>query len=230
MIDTTKAHPPIVDRATWEEKRDELLPKEKEATKLLDEVAAQRRRLPMTEMPNYTLMGKDGPVTFIDLFGGRSQLIIHHFMFQPGWDAGCPSCSDDADNAIPHLAHVGPYDLSLARVSRAPIDKLLAYSKRMGWDVPWYSSLDSTFNQDWGWTNAQGREAPGFSAYLQLDGRPYLTYRAQARGVEILSSIAGHLDIAPYGRQERWQDVPEGWPQGDVFTKVRRHDEYEQEP
>ncbi len=229
MIDTTKAHPPIVDRATWEEKRNELLPKEKEATKLLDAVAAQRRRLPMTEMPNYTFMGKDGPVEFIDLFEGRSQLIIHHFMFQPDWDAGCPSCSDDADNAIPHPAHFGPYDLSLVRVSRAPIEKLLVYSKRMGWDVPWYSSLDSTFNQDWGWTNHQGNEAPGFSVYLQLNGQPYLTYRTQGRGVEILSSIAGHLDVAPYGRQEGWQDVPGGWPQGDVFTKIRRHDEYEQE-
>ncbi len=226
MIDTTTAHPPIVDRATWEEKRSELLPREKEGTKLLDALAAQRRRLPMTEVPNYTLKGEDGPVRFIDLFAGRSQLVIHHFMFHPDWAAGCPSCSDDADNAVPHLAHLGPYDLSLVRVSRAPIEKLLAYSERMGWAVPWYSSLESTFNQDWGWTDAQGGEAPGFSVYLQLNSRPYLTYRTQGRGVESLSSIAGYLDVVPYGRQERWQDVPEGWPQTDVFTKVRRHDEY----
>ncbi len=226
MIDTTKAHPPVVDRATWEEKRSELLPKEKEATRLLDALAAQRRRLPMTEVPNYTLTGEDGPVGFIDLFAGRSQLVVHHFMFHPDWAAGCPSCSDDADNAVPHLAHLGPYDLSLVRVSRAPTEKLLAYSGRMGWAVPWYSSFESTFNQDWGWTDPQGGEAPGFSVYLQLGGKPYLTYRTQGRGVEGLSSIAGYLDVAPYGRQERWQDVPEGWPQADVFTKVRRHDEY----
>lgn len=229
MIDTTKAHPPIVDRATWEEQRSALLPKEKAATRQLDEVAALRRRLPMTEIPNYTFMSQDGPVQFIDLFAGRSQLIIHHFMFRPDWTAGCPSCSDDADNAIPHLAHFGPYDLSLVRVSRAPIEKLTAYSNRMNWHVPWYSSLHSTFNQDWGWTTDQEQEVPGFSVYLQVHGRPYLTYRTQGRGVEILSSIAGHLDIAPYGRQEKWQDVPAGWPQDDVFAKIRRHDEYAEE-
>ena len=227
MIDTTKAHPPVVDRAIWEAKRAELLPAEKEVTHLLDRVAAQRRRLPMTEVPNYTFVGQDGPLTFMDLFAGRSQLIVHHFMFQPEWDAGCPFCSDDADNAIPHLSHFGPYDINLVRISRAPIEKLLAYSGRMGWSVPWYSAHDNTFNQDWGWTNEKDQDKSGFSVYLQLNGKPYLTYSLQARGVEILSSISVHLDITPYGRQEQWKDVPAGWPQDDTFSKTKRHDEYE---
>jgi predicted dithiol-disulfide oxidoreductase (DUF899 family) len=171
---------------------------------------------------------EDGPMTFIDLFAGRSQLIVHHFMFDPNWHQGCAFCSDDADNGVPHLAHFRPYDISFVRISRAPIDKLLAYSERMGWSVPWFSSHDCTFNQEWGWTIPNGGEAAGFSVYIQVEGKPYLTYVTKDRGVELFSSIAGHLDITPYGRQEKWQAVPLGWRQDDTFTKIRRHDEYEQ--
>lgn len=227
MIDTAHAHPPIVDREAWTAARDALLPLEKAGTRVLDAIAAQRRRLPMTEIENYTFEGEGGPVTFLELFAGRSQLIVHHFMFDPAWAQGCAFCSDDADNAVPHLAHFAPYDISFVRLSRAPIEKLLAYSARMGWTVPWYSSGGTTFNQDWGWTRPGGGEVSGFSVYLQLEGRPYLTYRTEARGVELLSSIAGHLDLTPYGRQEAWQDVPAGWPQDDTFTKIKRHDEYD---
>jgi predicted dithiol-disulfide oxidoreductase (DUF899 family) len=228
MIDTSKAHPPIVDRESWQAARVGLLSLEKVATHLQDVVAAARRRLPMTEVQNYTFQSEHGPVTFMDLFANRSQLIVHHFMFDPSWEQGCAFCSDDADNCVPHLAHFQPYDIRFVRISRAPLDKLLAYSRRMGWSVPWFSSHDCTFNQDWGWTKPQGGEVSGFSVYLQLEGKPYLTYQTRARGVEILSSIAGHLDITPYGRQETWQEVPPGWPQDDSFTKIRRHDEYEQ--
>ncbi len=227
MIKTNAAHPPIVDRATWTQARKALLPLEKIATRLNDVVAAERRRLPMTPVKNDTFMGDNGPRTLIDLFGGRSQLIVHHFMFNPAWDQGCPFCSDDADNAIPHLSHLGPYDISLVRISRAPIEKLQAYSTRMGWTVPWVSAHHTTYNQDWGWTDSEGGEISGFSVYLQVNGVPYLTYETRGRGIESLSSIAGHLDLTPYGRQEAWQDVPTGWPQGDVFTKIKRHDEYE---
>ncbi|ULH16977.1 DUF899 domain-containing protein (plasmid) [Deinococcus sp. KNUC1210] len=226
MIDTSAAHPPIVDRDTWSQARQALLPLEKSATRLNDAVAAQRRRLPMTPVENYTFIGADGPVTLIDLFAGRSQLIVHHFMFDPGWEQGCAYCSDDADNAIPHLAHFAPYDVSLVRISRAPIEKLQAYSTRMGWTVPWVSAHDTTYNQDWNWTQPEGGEVSGFSVYLQVNGVPYQTYETRGRGIEILSSIAGHLDIVPYGRQELWQDVPAGWPQAEVFTQIRRHDEY----
>ncbi|GGR20107.1 DUF899 domain-containing protein [Deinococcus ruber] len=227
MIDTALAHPPIVSREQWTQARDALLPLEKAETRLRDAVAAQRRRLPMTEVANYTFMGKDGPLSFLDLFAGRSQLIVHHFMFEPAWEQGCVFCSDDADNAVPHLSHFGPYDISFVRLSRAPIEKLTAYSARMGWSVPWVSAHDCTFNQDWGWTRPGGGEVSGFSVYLQLDGRPYLTYRTEARGTEPMSSIAAHLDITPYGRQETWQDVPTGWPHHDTFTRTKRHDEYD---
>ncbi len=227
MIDTSQAHPPVVDRDQWDRARDDLLSLEKVETRLRDAIAAARRRLPMTEVPNYSLDGPDGPITFMDLFAGRSQLIVHHFMFSPTWNQGCAFCSDDADNCVPHLAHFQPYDISFVRMSRAPIEKLQAYSARMGWTVPWYSSGVSTFNGDWGWTNEKGGEVSGFSVYLQLNGRPHLTYLTRARGVELMSSIAGHLDITPYGRQETWQDVPPGWPQAEAFTKIRRHDEYE---
>ncbi|MFC4452306.1 DUF899 domain-containing protein [Deinococcus sonorensis] len=226
MIDTTAAHPPIVDRERWTQARDALLPLEKAETRLRDAVAAQRRRLPMTEVSNYTFEGEGGPVRLLELFAGHSQLIVHHFMFDPAWTQGCTFCSEDADNCMPHLAHLGPYDVSLVRVSRAPIEKLLAYSARMGWTVPWVSAYGCTFNQDWGWTRPGGGEVSGFSVYLQLEGRPYLTYHTQARGVELLSSLAGHLDLTPYGRQETWEDAPPGWPQTPPFTRIRRHDEY----
>lgn len=226
MIDTRAAHPPIVDRSAWLQAREALLPLEKVETRLHDAVAAQRRRLPMTPVDNYTFMGHSGPVTLIDLFAGRSQLIVHHFMFDPVWDQGCPFCSDDADNAVPHLAHLGPYDVSLVRISRAPIEKLQAYTARMGWTVPWVSAHDTSYNQDWHWTDPEHGEVSGFSVYLQVNGVPYLTYETRERGTELMSSIAGHLDITPYGRQETWQDVPVGWPQDSVFTKIKRHDEY----
>lgn len=227
MIDTTTAHPPVVDREDWHAARDGLLGLEKVATHLQDSIAAARRRLPMTEVENYTFQGENGPVTLMDLFNNRSQLIVHHFMFDPSWAQGCAACSDDADNAVPHLAHFQPYDISFVRISRAPLDKLLAYSRRMDWAVPWFSAHENTFNQDWGWTKPGGGEVSGFSVYLQLRGKPYLTYQARARGIEIFSSIAGYLDVAPYGRQESWQEVPPNWPQEEVFTKLRRHDEYE---
>uniref|UniRef100_UPI0028699079 DUF899 family protein n=1 Tax=Deinococcus sp. TaxID=47478 RepID=UPI0028699079 len=202
MIDTAAAHPPIVNRAAWTAARDALLPLEKAGTRLRDAIAAQRRRLPMTPLENYTFVGRDGPVTLIELFADRSQLIVHHFMFDPAWSQGCAFCSDDADNTVPHLAHFGPYDISFVRISRAPSEKLQAYSGRMGWTVPWVSAHDNTFYQDWGWTRPGGGEVSGFSVYLLHGGMPYLTYRTEARGIELMSSIAGHLDITPYGRQE----------------------------
>nr|WP_280527596.1 DUF899 family protein [Deinococcus humi] len=122
------------------------MPMEKIATRLRGVVAAERRRLPMTPVENDTFMGDSGPVKLIDLFAGRSQLIVHHFMFSPAWDQGCPCCSDAADNAILHLAHLRPDDISFVRISRAPIEKLQAYSTRMGWTVPWVSTHDTTYN------------------------------------------------------------------------------------
>lgn len=224
MIDTTAAHPDVVSREEWEARRSDVLAAEKAQTKALDRLNARRRRLPMTPMDNYRFDGANGPVTLLDLFNGRPQLIVQNFMFDPDWDAGCPSCSNLADSA-PHLSHFGPYDVAIARISRAPIDKITAYNARMGWDAPWVSSLNSTYNQDWGWTADDG-EVPGVSCYLQLDGQPYLTYSTSGRGVEPLSSQVGYLDSTVYGRQESWEDSPAGWPQTNPYQKTRRHDEY----
>ncbi|GGL72212.1 hypothetical protein GCM10010840_07900 [Deinococcus aerolatus] len=207
------AHPPIVDRASWQRRRDAILNLEKAATRLSDSIATQRRFLPMTEVENYVFMGEDGPITLTDLFGGRPQLIVHHFMFQPEWERGCPACTYGADNSKLHLPTLHAADISFVRISRAPIEKLQAYGQEKGWDVPWYSSFSNTFNRDWGWTGEDGGERPGYSAFLMVDGRPYLTYSTSGRGVENLIGIYGYLDIVPYGRQEAWQDVPEGWPQ-----------------
>lgn len=178
----------------------------------------------MTPVDDYVFTGRDGPVRLVDLFAGRAQLVVQHFMFDPSWDEGCPSCSNLADN-VPHLAHFGPYDLAFARISRAPIEKLLAYSERMGWDAPWVSSFDSTFNDDFGWTR-DDQEIPGVSVYLRLGEDVFQTYVTEGRGVEILSGFVGYLDVSPYGRQEAWEDSPPGWPQTPAHERNRRHDEY----
>jgi len=219
------AHPPVVSRDEWQTRRDSLMAEEKQLTRQSDEVNASRRALPMTPVENYTFEGADGPVSLIDLFGDRSQLIVQNFMFHPDWDAGCPSCSNLADN-VPHLSHFGPYDVSFARISRAPIDRIAAYSTRMGWSAPWVSAFNSSYNQDWGWTQLDGSEVPGVSFYLRVDDRPYLTYVTDGRGVEPLSAMAGYLDRTIYGRQEAWESSPTGWPQDEPYRRNRRHDEY----
>ncbi|GGJ46715.1 DUF899 domain-containing protein [Deinococcus roseus] len=207
------AHPPIVDRETWQQTRSSLLKLEKASTRMQDAIAAQRRRLPMTRVDNYAFQGNAGPVTLVDLFQNRSQLIVHHFMFHPDWTAGCPHCTHFAENGTPHLTDLARGDASFVRISRAPIEKLLAYQQQKGWSTPWCSSFESTFNQDWGWTSADGGEVPGISVFMLQDGVPHLTYSTSGRGVESLSSFFGYMDLLPYGRQESWQDVPPGWPQ-----------------
>ena len=218
------AHPQIVDRAEWQHAADEQLAREKELTKQGDKVTAARRRLPMTPVDNYAFAGPDGPVTLLELFGDADQLIIQHFMFHPDWDAGCPHCSNLADS-LPHTAHFAPYGIGFVRVSRAPVEKLQAYSERMGWREPWVSSNGNSYNQDWGWTVDDG-EVPGVSFLLKVGDQAYLTYSTVGRGVEPLSSEAGYLDRTIYGRQETWEDSPAGWPQTEAFSKTRRHDEY----
>lgn len=223
-IDTISVAPPVADRAVWQAARDEILQLEKDATHAADRAASARRALPMTPVQDYTFDGVDGPVRLSELFGGRSQLIVQNFMFDPDWDAGCPSCSNLADS-VPHLAHFGPYDIAFARISRAPTEKLAAYNERMGWSAPWVSSYRNTYNRDWGWTDDDG-EIPGVSVYLRCGDGVFLTYSTQGRGVEPLSGFAGYLDITPFGRQEDWEDSPVGWPQQPPFTRDRRHDEY----
>jgi predicted dithiol-disulfide oxidoreductase (DUF899 family) len=221
--------PPVVSAAEWQAAREELLAKEKEHTRAGDALAAERRRLPRVLIEkDYAFEGPDGKVGLLDLFDGRRQLILYHFMFAPGaagWpSAGCDGCSMVADN-ITHLAHLHARDTSLVLVSRAPLASIEAYRERMGWRIPWFSSEGSDFNRDFGVTTSAG-EIFGLSVFLRDGDNVYRTYFTSGRGVEALGSVWTFLDRTPLGRQEEWEDSPEGYPQGPPYEWWRRHDEY----
>jgi predicted dithiol-disulfide oxidoreductase (DUF899 family) len=225
----TKNFPRVVSRAEWEVAHEKLLAKEKKATRARDALAAERRRLPLVRIEkDYVFEGADGKASLVDLFHGRSQLIIYHFMFAPGvegWPtAGCPGCSMFVDQ-IGHLAHINARDTTLALISRAPLAKLEAYKKRMGWTLPWYSSSGSDFNIDFGLTTDQG-ETFGLSVFFRDGDSVFRSYFTSDRGVEALGSVWTFLDLTPLGRQEDWEDSPEGWPQTPPYEWWRRHDEY----
>ncbi|HAF16522.1 MAG TPA: DUF899 domain-containing protein [Blastocatellia bacterium] len=224
-----KNHPRIVSRAVWQRARDQLLVKEKAATHARDALAAKRRRLPMVRIDKgYVFENPDGKVRLLDLFEGRRQLMLYHFMFAPGVDgwpsAGCPGCSMVVDHIGP-LAHLHARDTSLVLVSRAPLANIEPYKKRMGWTVPWFSSADSDFNDDFGVTTDEG-ETFGLSAFLRDGDSVYHTYFTNARGAEVILSNFTFLDFSPLGRQEEWEDSPSGWPQTPPYQWWRRHDEY----
>ena len=230
------AHPPIASHDEWLAARKELLAREKEVTRARDALNAARRRLPMVSIDkDYTFMGTDGEVGFPDLFEGRSQLIVYHFMFDPRWDAGCPSCTGYVD-ALGDLSTLRDRDTTLALVSRAPFAKLEAYKARRGWSVPWYSSYGSDFNYDFHVTfdasvapiehnfrsvalptDEQPAEGQGLSVFFRRDDAVFHTYSAYARGVEGLTNDYSLLDVTPYGRQEDWEDSPPGWPQRPTY-------------
>jgi predicted dithiol-disulfide oxidoreductase (DUF899 family) len=222
--------PHVVSQGEWEAAREKLLVKEKEATRARDALAAERRRLPMVQVAkDYVFEGPDGKASLLDLFDGRRQLIIYHFMFAPGvsgWpSAGCDGCSMVVDN-IGHLAHLHARDTSLVLVSRAPLAKIEAYKERMGWTVPWFSSFGSDFNVDFGLTTDEG-ETFGLSVFLRDGANGYRTYFTSGRGVEALGSIWTFLDLTPLGRQEDWEESPAGWPRTPRYEWWRRHDEYD---
>lgn len=223
--------PSMPDRVSmdeWKLALDQLLEKEKELTRLRDELNAERRKLPMVKVDkDYAFEGVEGKSRLIDLFEGRRQLIIYHFMFAPDWTAGCDGCSWVVD-AMTHPAHLHARDTSLVMVSRAPLEKLNSYRSRMGWThpVPWYSSYESDFNYDFGITTSDG-EKHGASVLIRDDDHIYRTYFTGARGVEYLGTLWSYLDLTPYGRQETWENSPEGWPQTEPYVWTRRHDEYE---
>jgi len=224
-----EAMPSVVSRGEWQAARDELLQKEKELTQAKDAAAAQRRRLPMVQIEKeYVFRGPSGDVKLVDLFEGRSQLALYHFMFAEGvggWpNAGCQGCSMLLDH-IGHPAHINARDLTFAMVSRGPLPSLQAYKARMGWNVPWYSSEGTSFNEDFGATTPQG-ETHGLSVFLRDGENIYQTYFTSERGCEQLLSNFTLLDLAPFGRQETWEDSPSGWPQSEPYTWWRRHDEY----
>jgi predicted dithiol-disulfide oxidoreductase (DUF899 family) len=209
--------PKIVSRDEWNRAREELLRKEKELTYARDRVSAERRELPMVRVEKpYRLHGSGGEVTLLDLFEDRKQLIIYHFMFHPDWDQGCDGCSFLVDN-IGHLSHLHAANTTLAVVARAPLSKTQPFRDRMGWEIPWYSSFGSDFNEDFGVT-MNDMEQPGTSVFLRDGTDVFHTYSTFARGGEILLNTFNFLDLTPLGRQE-----DEG-----IMNWVRLHDLYEQ--
>ena len=226
--------PAVVSEEEWQAAHDALLAKEKQATRERDALAAERRRQPMTRVKKeYVLQGADGEARLVDLFSGRRQLIIYHFMFGPNQDVGCDGCSMMVDQ-MGHLAHLHARDTSYVLVSRAPLEKLEAYRRRMGWSIPWYSSFASDFNVDLGVSPEtpqpdayQDGESFGLSVFLRDGDEVFRTYFTKDRGVETLGPVWTLLDVTPLGRQETWEDSPEGYPQTKPYEWWRRHDEYE---
>ena len=214
--------PKVVTQDEWLAARKELLAKEKEFTRRRDELSTERRRLPMVEIEkDYVFEGPDGDATLLDLFDGRRQLIVGHFMFDPSWEDGCPSCSAGVDEVSKGLIeHLNIRDTSLAYVSRAPIDKLERYTAKKGWTIPWYSSYGSDFNYDFHVTLDQSvmpteynyrredldGEFPGLSCFLRVDDRVFHTYSTYARGAEMLGGSYYWLDLTALGRQEDWEE------------------------
>lgn len=234
-------------REQWDAARTELLKREKELTRMSDELAQQRRELPWLRIEKqYTFQTADGPKTLAELFDGRSQLVVYHFMFGPDWDAGCPVCSSIADSFDAVCAHLAARDVTMIAVSRAPIDKLLAFEQRMGWGFNWASSHETEFNPDFGhvatreqvsewveqvppfvsqFASATGNdvvgymtERPGLAVFARSGEDVYLTYSTTARGLEVVMSYYGILDRVPRGRDEHDPEY-QSW--------LRHHDSYE---
>ena len=233
-------------RQEWDAERAELLAMEKELTRRNDEIAEKRRKLPWVPIEKpYTFATDDGPKSLAQLFDGRDQLLVYHFMFGPGYEAGCPTCSSITDSIDGLIAHLNARGVTMICASRAPIEKLQAYKRRMGWRFDWVSTYDSDFSRDFGfsWTVDEARsrigadpgpvlemasamcgtdpanyvaERPGLLSFALSDGVVHHTYAATARGLEPLMGYYGLLDRAPLGRNEG--DPPEWW--------FRRHDEY----
>jgi predicted dithiol-disulfide oxidoreductase (DUF899 family) len=230
---SSKPLPPVVSAAEWQTLHEQHMAKEKAMTRARDALAAERRRLPMTRIEkDYVFEGLSGRVRLADLFEGRDQLLLYHFMFAPtvdGWpDAGCPGCSFFLDQ-VGHLSHLHARGVTFAAVSLAPLANIERYRQRMGWTVPLYSSAGSDFNKDFQITQDEG-EHHGLSVFLRDGTEIYRTYFTTARGVESLGSTWTFLDLLPYGRQETWEDSPAGWPQTPPYQWWRRHDEYEDKP
>ncbi|MFN2617026.1 MAG: DUF899 domain-containing protein [Thermoleophilaceae bacterium] len=234
-------------RDEWLAARNELLEREKELTRQNDELSRQRRELPWVPLEKeYSFETKDGTKTLAELFDGRSQLIVYHFMFGPAYSAGCPVCSSAADTFDGAVSHLRARDATFLCISRGPLEKLQAYRQRMGWSFPWVSSAESDFNFDFQASHTEEElrpflegnvppvvaelalacgtdpagyvaEGPVLSAFAHADGVVYHTYSTTARGLEFMMSYYGFLDRAPKGRDEG--DLPVFW--------LRRHDEYE---
>ena len=216
--------PPIVSPDEWDAARQELLTKEKKLTRARDALAAERRRMPrMAVGKEYRFEGPNGPASLLDLFDGRRQLIVYRFFFEPGvadWpEGGCRGCSFLADQ-VAHLAHLNARDTTLAFVSRAPQPDIERWKSRMGWQIPWYTLTDD-FDSDFG-----VGEWHGTNAFLREGDEIFRTYFVDARGDEAMGSTWSYLDITALGRQEEWEDSPEGYPQSPPYKWWNLHDEY----
>lgn len=232
----------IVSHDEWLMARRAHLTREKELTRLRDQLSAERRQLPWVKVEkNYVFDSSSGSRTLGELFAGQSQLILYHFMFGPGWEEGCKSCSFLADHLDGARVHLAQRDVALAVVSRAPLPDLLAFRQRMGWQFPWYSSFGSDFNLDYhvsftpdemaagkvdynyGLTDFSVEEGPGLSVfYKDGSGNIYHTYSTYARGLDILLGTYNFLDLVPKGRDEDGLSFTMDW--------VRHHDRYAYQP
>lgn len=229
----------VVPHEDWVEARKAFLSKEKEFTRLRDELSRKRRELPWERVgKKYVFDGPGGKETLSDLFDGRSQLIVYHFMYGPGWGEGCKSCSFIADHFNPAVVHLNHRDVSMVAVSKAPLDELKAFKKRMGWTFKWVSSFNNEFNRDYHVSFAQeeldggksyynykymkfpSTEAPGASVFYQDEnGDIFHTYSVYERGLDMLIAAYHYLDMVPKGRDEQNLSFTMEW--------LRLHDEYE---
>lgn len=215
MTDANTALPPVVDQETWRRELDALRVREKAATRELDAIAAQRRRLPMVKLPDYTLVGKDGPVSLAEVFEGRSQLITYHHMWFPDSEWQCPGCTGFTSQ-FTRLDFLDPYDARFVIVTQGPIGEALAYRDKVGNRMEWYSTADSPFGAD---MDAPPRAGFAVNVFLRDGDDVYRTWHTNGRGTEQLSHTFPLIDLLPYGRQEGWQDVPDGWPQDDTYSR-----------
>ncbi len=222
---TAMRTPPVVASAEWEAERQRLLVKEKELTRARDALAAERRRMPWVAVDkHYSFDGPRGKASLLDLFDGRRQLIVYRAFFEPGvygWpEHACPGCSLVADQ-VAHVAHLNARDTTLAFASRAPQSDIAQVKARMGWDlIPWYTITDE-FDADFGVA-----EYHGTNAFIRDGDRVFRTYFINNRGDEALGTTWSYLDMTALGRQEEWEDSPEGYPQTAPYGWWKWHDSY----
>ena len=218
--------PPVVSPQEWQAAWEEMLVKEKALTRARDALAADRRRMPrMAVEKEYRFLGPDGPVSFLDLFQGRRQLIVYRFFYEPGvadWpDGACRGCSVVIGDQVSRLAHLNARDTTLVFASRAPQAAIERYKARMGWEqIPWYTITDD-WDADFGVA-----EWHGHNAFIREDDGIYRTYKIESRGDEHMGSTWSYLDVTALGRQETWEDSPEGYPQTPPYQWWNYHDAY----
>lgn len=211
---TTTGKPPVVDGGTWRAALDDLRRREKAATRELDAIAAARRRLPMVEMDDYTLTGADGPIRLVDIFDGRAQLIVYNHMWENGAEWQCGGCTGFTSQ-FTRLEFLDNYDAKFVIVTNGPIDEALAYRDKVGNLMDWYSAAGTSFGAD---VDAAPGEGFGVNVFLRDGDTVYRTWHTNGRGTEQLSHSFALIDLLPYGRQEEWQDSPDGWPSRPTYS------------